>query len=117
MLFTFRNIKTTFIMCVVMAVTLFLFRGFYSEIELTPINLIPYLFSAFTGVALVFLYLYLFPSQRKNSLLTFFIPGMVFMVTLILSGIADFWLVEELIFSLGFIFGGQELSNTEVKSL
>jgi len=104
-------------MCVVMAVAMFLFRGFSSEIELTLINLIPYLLSAISGVALVFLYLYLFPSQRKNSFLTFFIPGIVFTLTLILTGLADFWLIEELIFALGFIFGGQELSNTEEKSL
>ena len=89
----------------------------YSKIELVPLNLIPYLFSSFLGVALMLLYLYLFPSQRKNSFLTLFIPGIVSMIALIFSGIADLWLIDELTFSLAFIFGGQKLSNTEAKSL
>ena len=105
-------------MCVVMSLTLFTMHGYvYSKIELVPINLIPYLFSSFLGVALVLLYLFVFPSQRKNTFLTFFIPSMVFMVVLIVTGLADFWLVEELILALAFMFGGQELSKAEVKSL
>ena len=117
-LLTSKNIRTLLVMCAVMALTLFIMHGYiYSKIELVPLNLIPYLFSSFLGVALVLLYLYLFPSQRKNSFLTFFILGMVSMIALIVSGIADLWLIDELIFSLAFIFGGQELSNTEAKSL
>jgi len=105
-------------MCIVMSITLFVMHGyFYSTIELTPLNLTPYLFSSFLGVALVLLYLFIFPSQRKNTFLTFFLPSMAFMVILIVFGVADFWLIDELILALSFIFGGQELSRSEVKSL
>jgi len=118
MLLTSKIVRTILVMCIVMSITLFIMDGYiYSKIELVPLNLIPYLFSSFIGVILVLLYLYLFPSQRVNSFLTFFFPGMVFMVTLIVTGSADFWLINELIFALAFMFGGQELSNTEVKSL
>jgi hypothetical protein len=101
-----------------MALTMFIMHGYiYSKIELVPINLTPYLFSSFLGVTFVLLYLYLFPSQRKNSFLTFFFLGMFSMITLILTGIANIWLVDEFIFSLAFIFGGQEVSSIEVESI
>jgi Na+/melibiose symporter-like transporter len=100
-----------------MSVTLFLLRGFYSEIELNLVNLIPYLLSSVIGSTLVFLYLYIFPSQRKDKFLTFFIPGVVLMVLIITTGLSSLWLIDELILMLCFIFGGQELSTPESKSL
>ena len=117
MLITTHNIKYLLIMCITMSVTIFLLRGFYSEIELNLVNFIPYLLSSIVGVALVFLYLYLFPSQRKDKFLTFFIPGVVLMVLIITTGLSSFWLIDELILMLCFIFGGQELSKSESKSL
>ena len=118
MLLTPKNIITLLMMCVVMSLTMFIMHGYiYSKIEPVPLNLIPYLFSSFLGVALVFIYLYLFPSQRKNSLLTFFIPGMVLVLTLIFTGVASLWFIDELILSLAFIFGGQCFSEPKAKSL
>jgi len=117
MLITAHNIKYSLIMCITMSVTIFLLRGFSSEIELNIINFIPYLLSSVIGATLVYLYLYLFPSQRKDKFLTFFIPGVVLMVLIITTGLSGFWLIDELILMLCFIFGGQELSKTESKSL
>ena len=118
MLLNSQNIRPLAMMCVVMSLTLFIMNGYvYSKIEFVPINLIPYLFSSFLGVALVLLYLFIFPSQRKNTFFTFFIPSMVFMVVLIVTGVADFWLIDELILALAFILAGQEFSNTEDKPL
>ena len=117
MLLTPKNIKSTTIMSVVMALTLFFMRGFYSEVEITPINLMPYLLSASCGVVLAFLYLSLFPSQRRNSFLTFFIPGIALIIVLLLTGLANLWLLDELTFMLAFIFGGQEISKPIEKSL
>lgn len=117
MLLTPKNIKSTTIMSVVMALTLFFMRGFYSEVEITPINFMPYLVSAFCGIVLVFLYLSLFPSQRKNSFLTFFLPSIALIVLLLLTGLANLWLLDELTFMLAFIFGGQEISKPIEKSL
>ncbi|GHF02355.1 hypothetical protein [Thalassotalea profundi] len=117
MLITARNIKNSLIMCITMSVTLFLLRGFYDEIELTLVNLLPYLLSSVIGAALVFLYLYLFPSQRKDKFLTFFIPGIVLMVVIITTGLSSFWLIDELILMLCFVFGGQEISKAESKPL
>ncbi|GGO71551.1 hypothetical protein GCM10010982_27600 [Bowmanella pacifica] len=94
-----------------MAVTLFLIRIFYQDLDVTALNLIPYLGSALAGVITVFLYLYAFPSQRKDTFLTFFIPGMVLMASIIVSGLADLWFVDELIFALAFILGGKEISK------
>lgn len=117
MLLTPKNIKSTIIMSVVTALTLFFMRGFYSEVEITPINLVPYLLSAFCGVILAFLYLFLFPSQRKDSFLTFLIPGFALIVVLLLTGLANLWLIDELAFMLAFILGGQEVSKPIEKSL
>lgn len=117
MLLTSQNIKTTLIMCIVMALTLFFFRGFSGDVELTPINIVPYLSSAFIGLALVFLYLLVFPSQRKNKFLTFFIPGIAILFVLIFSSLANLWLIDELSLTLAFMFGGQELSKPQAKSL
>ena len=117
MLLTPKNIKSTTIVSIVMALTLFFMRGFYSEVEITPINIIPYLLSAFCGVVFAFLYLSLFPGQRKNSFLTFFIPGAALLTVLLLTGLADLWLIEEFMFMLAFIFGGQEISKPIEKSL
>lgn len=118
MLLTSKNIRTLMLMCAVMSVTLFIMHGYvYSKIELVVVNLIPYLFSSLLGVTLVLLYLFVFPNQRKNKFFTFFIPGMIFMVVLIVTGLAELWLIDELILALAFIFGGQELSKAEVKSL
>ncbi|MBT3136926.1 hypothetical protein KL866_17840 [Alteromonas sp. ALT199] len=100
-----------------MSVTIFLLRGFYSEIELNLINLTPYLLSSVIGAVLAFLYIYLFPSQRKDKFLTFFIPGVILTVLIITTGLSSFWLIDELILMLCFIFGGQELSKAESKSL
>lgn len=113
MLLTARNIKTTLLMCVVMAITLFFMRGFYSEIELTPINLVPFLFSALLGVALVFLYLYIFPSQRNHKFITLLIPGTVLMVILLTTGLSDLWLIDELMVMLIFIFAGLEVQSLQ----
>ena len=117
MLLTLKNIKSTIIISVILALTLFFMRGLYSEIEITPINLMPYLLSAFCGVALAFLYLSLFPSQRKDSFLTFLIPGFALIVILLLTGLANLWLIDELAFALAFILGGQEISKPIEKSL
>jgi hypothetical protein len=38
-------------------------------------------------------------------------------VLIITTGLSSFWLIDELILMLCFIFGGQELSRTESKSL
>lgn len=104
-------------MCFKMSVAIFLFRGFFSEIELNIVNLIPFLLSSVIGATLAFLYLYLFPSQRKYKFLTFFIPGVVLEVLIITTGLSNFWLIDELILMLCFIIGGQELSKPESKSL
>lgn len=112
-----KNIKSTIMMSVVMALTLFFTRSFYLEVKISPINLMPYLLSAFCGVVLAFLYLSLFPSQRKNSFLTFFIPGIALIIVLFLTGFANLWLIDELMFMLAFIFGGQEISKPIKKSL
>ncbi|WP_371185453.1 hypothetical protein [Thalassotalea maritima] len=100
-----------------MAVTMFVMRAFYSEVELTPINLAPYLVSGLLGLALVFLYLYALPSQRKDRFLTFFIPGMMLLVVLIKSGLSNLWLIDELMCLISFICGGQEISKPAEKSL
>jgi hypothetical protein len=100
-----------------MAVTLFLFRVYSAEVELTLIEFVPYLLSSAIGAALVFIYLYFFPSQRKDKFITFFIPGVILMVAMITTGLANFWIVDELILMLSFIFGGQQLSNSVEKSL
>ena len=100
-----------------MAITFFFLNGFFSEIELTLINLIPYLVSGSLGLALVFLYLYSFPSQKKGKFLTFFIPGIIFLVVLIKSGLSNFWIIDESMFLMSFIFGGQEVSKPVEKSL
>ena len=117
MLLTAQNIKSTSIMCITMAVTLFLMRGYYGEVEFTPINLIPYLISALFGVIVVLLYLHVFPSQRKDKFLTFFIPGIVLTIGLLQTGLADLWLIDELMFMLSFMFSGQELSKNTEKSV
>ena len=101
-----------------MALTIFIMHGYINaEIELVPLNPIPYLFSSILGVTLLLLYVYLFPGQIKSSFLTLFIPGILLMIALILTGISDLWIIDEIIFSLAFIFGGDELSNSEAKSL
>ena len=118
MLLTSENIYKLLVMCVVMSLTMFIMRGYiYTEIELGPLNLIPYLFSSFLGVTLLLLYVYLFLGQRKSSFLTLFIPGMLLMIALIFTGISDLWLIDELMFSSAFIFGGEGLLNSEAKSL
>jgi hypothetical protein len=117
MLFSVHNLKNAVLMCITMAVTLFLLRGFNSEIELTLIEFVPYILSSSIGATLVFLYLYLFPSQRKDKFITFFIPGVILMIVIITTGLSRFWLVEELILMLSFIFGGQQLSEFSEKSL
>jgi len=100
-----------------MAVTLFLLRSFNSEIELTLINLIPYILSSAIGAILVFLYLYFFPSQRKDKFLTFFIPGVVLMVALIKTDLSSFWFIDELTLMMSFMFSGQQLSEPIENSL
>jgi hypothetical protein len=117
MLFSSSNIKNTLLMCITMAITLFLLRGFNSEIELTLIEFVPCILSSGIGAILVFLYLYFFPSQRKDKFITFFIPGVVLMLAIITTGLSSFWLIDELILMLSFIFGGQQLSESVEKSL
>jgi hypothetical protein len=117
MLFSSSNIKNTLLMCITMAITLFLLRGFNSEIELTLIEFVPCILSSGIGATLVFLYLYFFPSQRKDKFITFFIPGVVLMLAIITTGLSSFWLIDELILMLSFIFGGQQLSESVEKSL
>ncbi len=41
MLFTMKNLTTAIVMCIVMALTLFLLRWFNADVELTIINLVP----------------------------------------------------------------------------
>lgn len=111
MLLTYKNIRNVLVMAFVMALTIFAMRGFQSETELTLINLVPYLFSSFCGAILVFLYLYLFPSQRKDNFLTFLIPGIALLTLLLSTGVADLWLIDDLMLFLVFVFGGQEVSK------
>ncbi|GHE85463.1 hypothetical protein GCM10011501_13130 [Thalassotalea profundi] len=67
--------------------------------------------SALFGVISVFLYLCVFPSQRKDKFFTFFNPAVVLMVILITIGLSNLWLIDEQMFMLSFIFGGQEISK------
>lgn len=117
MFFTTKNILSTLAMCVVMAITLFLCRVFFYETALMVVNFVPYLLSALLGLALVLIYLQFFPSQRKDNFITFFIPGFILLSLLVLTDFTGEGLIDELMFVLSFIFGGQELSKKFITSL
>jgi|GEM_PF-7058304 hypothetical protein len=113
MLLTSKKIRNLTLLCLVMSLAIFLLQGYiFSKIEFVPLNVVPFIFSSFLGVLSVLLYLYIFSSQRKNRNLIFYI-SMGLMILLTWTGIADLWLVEEWIFALAFLFGGQELLKTE----
>jgi len=114
MIFTERNFKQTLSTSIVLALISFFLQGFAFEIELTPINLLPYLFSAVCGGILAFLYLYIFPSHINHRYLTFFIPGIALLILLITTGLYSLWLIEESTLMMGFVFGRLEISKPVV---
>ena len=113
MLLTSQKIRNLTLLCLIMSLAIFILQGYiFSKIEFVPLNFVPFMFSSFLGVMSVLLYLYIFSSQRKNRNLIFYV-SMGLMILLAWTGIADLWIVEEWIFVLAFLFGGQELLKTE----
>ena len=113
MLLTSQKIRNLTLLCLFMSLAIFILQGYiFSKIEFVPLNFVPFMFSSFLGVMSVLLYLYIFTSQRKNRNLIFYV-SMGLMILLAWTGIADLWIVEEWIFVLAFLFGGQELLKTE----
>lgn len=113
MLLTSQKIRNLTLLCLIMSLAIFILQGYiFSKIEFVPLNFVPFMFSSFLGVMSVLLYLYIFSSQRKNRNLIFYV-SMGLMILLAWTGIADLWIVEEWIFALAFLFGGQELLKTE----
>ena len=113
MLLTSQKIRNLTLLCLFMSLAIFILQGYiFSKIEFVPLNFVPFMFSSFLGVMSVLLYLYIFTSQRKNRNLIFYV-SMGLMILLAWTGIADQWIVEEWIFALAFLFGGQELLKTE----
>ncbi len=113
MLLTSQKIRNLTLLCLIMSLAIFILQGYiFSKIEFVPLNFVPFMFSSFLGVMSVLLYLYIFSSQRKNRNLIFYV-SMGLMILLAWTGIAALWIVEEWIFALAFLFGGQELLKTE----
>ncbi len=69
------------------------------------------------GLFLVFMYLQFFPNQRKDNSLALFSLGVVLILVTIVTGLADVWIIDELMLALSFIFGGQEISKNILQSL
>ena len=114
MLLNSKNMKPAAILCVSMALTLFAIDLLLAEVDFLFLNMLPYLFSAFAGLALVSVYLSVFPSLvNRNFFWSLLLPGTVPLALIIFSGIDKFWIVEGQPFLLAFVLCGQNLGKNQ----